>query len=199
MLVKMDDEGKLATVIILIAGRAGVGKTTVAEVMEDYLEENHFSANVDHFAEAIKLCAYSYFGWDGEKDDKGRVLLQKLGLIGREYNQNVWADHLVYRYFRYPTEFLIVDDWRFPNEKSCLQEVPGVKVVTVRINAPQHESLLGTPVYNDVSEVSLSNDFSSYDYTIQNNDTLGALQLFARMIIDDLRGIYGTMLVKGEE
>ena len=198
MLVKMNNEG-LVTVAVLIAGRSGTGKSTAAGAMYGSLIDNHFSVQVAHFATALKNTAYEVFGWDGEKDEKGRTLLQQLGNIGRQYDPNIWVDKLVLEYQRHSTDFLIIDDWRFPNEKTRIMEIPGVKVLTVRIEAPKYERYVGTLQYNDVSEVSLSDSFSNYDYTIRNNDTLGALELFARMIIDDIRATYGTMLSKGEE
>jgi hypothetical protein len=197
MLEKMDNE--VDVVVILVSGRAGVGKSTVASAMHKHLQDNGYKSRIDHFAKTIKDIAWDMFSWDGQKDDKGRVLLQKLGAVGREYNQDVWANWLYNRYIIDPVEFLIVDDWRFPNEKAFLEGKVGVKIVTVRVNAPSREILLGTLEYNDVSEISLPEDFYAYDYTIQNQGTLGELGVFGKMITDDLTKTYGIMLTKGEE
>lgn len=70
--------------LIGIAGRAGAGKTTIAK----YLEHRHHFHRLA-FADTLKYLA-TRMGWDGEKDERGRRLLQHLGDVGREYREDCW-------------------------------------------------------------------------------------------------------------
>lgn len=83
-----------------------------------------------------------------------------MGKVGRAYNENVWVKHLLVQLDRkfgsksqiYPTNVVIVDDWRFPNELSYLKENPLIDVVTVRLTG---RGGLSGQLANDVSETSL--------------------------------------------
>jgi hypothetical protein len=71
---------------ISISGLATSGKDTFA----DYLLDK-FPYRKDHFARPLKDAASYWFGWDGQKDDKGRKLLQLLGTeVGRGYFNAIW-------------------------------------------------------------------------------------------------------------
>src|ERR1035437_8553517 len=146
------------TLIISISGKAGVGKTTLANMLQTYLFlEEQYSAYIAGFAYSVKETAYM-IGWNGTKDESGRKLLQEIGKMGRDYNENVWVEKLLDRMDAKPEgfpEILIIDDWRFPNELDYLRKLPGFEVFTIRISAPNRECLAGTPSYNDISENSL--------------------------------------------
>ena len=68
--------------LVLLGGKALTGKTTSAKYLRDKLSEYVAPQRVlvKSFAEPIKEIAYDSFGWDGEKDDKGR----KLSKVTRE-------------------------------------------------------------------------------------------------------------------
>jgi hypothetical protein len=65
---------------IAIGGRMQVGKTTAA----DRLVERHGFVKYA-LAGPIKEIARTGFGWDGQKDARGRRLLQEIGTVGRNY------------------------------------------------------------------------------------------------------------------
>jgi len=148
-------------IVILLSGKAGVGKTTIANFMELYLRENLGYNGVFKvsFADNVKRTAIKCFGWDGRKDSKGRKLLQNIGNTGREYNDYLWvADALmgVYADSVVPPNFIIVDDWRFPNEAEYFEIVRDIyKVIKIRVYAPERETLVDSPEYYDISETSL--------------------------------------------
>lgn len=170
------------TLAILISGKAGVGKTTFANYIWDYWKRNPpynpFIVKLMPFAYGVKYVAFA-MGWDGNKDQKGRRLLQNIGKVGREYNDTVWADHLLKRLERelvvYP-DAIIVDDWRFPNEGAYIKNCGLFNVWTVRIFSPERESLKGTPEYNDISETSLPEEDWPYDFYERNLGTLDDLK-----------------------
>jgi len=155
--------------IILISGKAGVGKTTVANTFAKVLQENKKSFLVVSFAGKVKEIARDCFGWNGKKDEKGRKLLQNIGNTGRQYDPDIWAKYVVNNFILMESiDFFIIDDWRFSNELEYLKEFS--KVVTIQIVAPERETLKCTPEYDDISENSLPDSLAYYDFIIYNTN-----------------------------
>jgi len=147
------------TVVILISGKAGAGKTTVKEILsEKILGVPSMTVFPYSFANPLKYIANAYFGWDKEKDEKGRRLLQDLGRVGREYNENILVKHFLTQLDRnkdniFPPCFAVIDDWRFPNELNYIKKNPLLDVITIRIFGRQADLPGGTA--SEVSENSL--------------------------------------------
>lgn len=170
------------TVVILISGKAGSGKTTVAEMSEQKLLDIPSMTIFRYgFADPIKYIAKAFFGWDGKKDERGRRLLQMIGAVGREYDENIWVKHLLNQMDKkagiLPFNFVIVHDWRFPNELAYLKQNPTLEVVTIRLFG---RGGLNGETALDVSENSLPEVDAEfiptglegdhwYDYQINNN------------------------------
>jgi energy-coupling factor transporter ATP-binding protein EcfA2 len=158
-------------IIVLIAGKAGAGKSTVADFMLRGLPTDKPSM-ISSFALGIKSIAYQ-MGWNGEKDEKGRRLLQQLGNMGREYNENTWVKHTMDVLNRMTNpiilDFLLVDDWRFPNEYQWFFDRSDLySVYSVRVHRDESELLNAKDT--DVSETSLPDDFDYYAYNIVNKN-----------------------------
>lgn len=99
--------------LIAIHGKMGSGKSTAAKFIQGITP-----CVIKPFAQPIKDIA-TLMGWDGNKDTKGRTLLQKLGTeCGREcIHSNIWIDQWngsIENTGLYNT--VIVDDLRFQNE-----------------------------------------------------------------------------------
>jgi len=173
--------------ITLVSGRAGEGKTTFAKYCQDVLVADHkISSAIVPFARMVKDTAF-FMGWDGEKDDKGRKLLQEIGNTGRAYDINLWARHTVEFIDQHPAEFeyVFIDDWRFPNEGLYLQE-HFWPTITVRVRRPrQYHTLLNSPLYNDVSETSLPENDEYYNVIVQNDSTAQILKEKARKFVEE--------------
>lgn len=191
------------TVVILLSGKAGSGKTTVADMLENKInDEPSLSILRYAFASPIKYIAKAFIGWDGEKDEKGRVLLQDLGKVGRDYDEHIWVKHFLNQMDKQsgilPFNFAIVDDWRFPNELAYLKNNPLLELVTIRMF--ERGSLNGKTA-SDVSENSLPEvdveyipNFSDadhwYDYQIRNDETLDILDKKLDLILADIKNKY---------
>lgn len=121
-----------------LIGLAGSGKDTAAEAL---VKLGYWR---NSFAAALKDLAYE-FGWDGQKDERGRALLQDLGMAARRYNPNFWIEQLIWptkgRLFGVPQVFT---DVRFQNEADYVRSISGIIVRIVRpgIIAQNHESEL---------------------------------------------------------
>lgn len=115
-------------IVIGFAGRAEVGKTTIANALATNLRQRGHSVSVAPFAAPVKRIAKE-MGWDGVKDTKGRRLLQLLGTeCGREcIGPDVWVD--LWRQQNIdvvrPFDVLIIDDVRFANEAAMIRELDG--------------------------------------------------------------------------
>lgn len=177
-------------IIIMVSGRAGEGKSTFSEICIDILAKKDIMATVVPFAQGVKDTA-CFMGWDGEKDSKGRKLLQQVGNTGREYNENVWARKAVDE-IREDAEVnlfdvVFIDDWRFPNERNViLTEFPKM-VIKVRICRPEEfHTLNGTELYDDISETSLPDIESNfYSYVVDNIGSLNELKAMANEFIEN--------------
>lgn len=158
--------------IILLSGKAGVGKSTVADKLSRFLLDSGIKSIRTPFAGAVKDTARVEFGWDGKKDDKGRRLLQNIGQMGREYNQDIWAikvGRIIQDcIFDGDYDCAIIDDWRYPNEYHYLESTDNFYLYSVRVIAPNHEILKGTEYYNHPSEISIG-DEDFYNQFIDND------------------------------
>lgn len=103
------------------------GKTTAANLML-----KHLDATIIPFAKPLKEFA-RLLGWNGEKDTKGRRLLQLLGTeCGRKcISDNIWVDKWLEQALACKTKFVISDDCRFMNECEAILRYKGkiIKVV----------------------------------------------------------------------
>ena len=184
------------TITIIISGRAGVGKTTLANMLAEYITTRYTGLTVkkSSIAHRVKACA-RFMGWDGEKDLNGRKLLQGLGQVGRDYDINCWIRteiEGIENLPKYPYDVLIIDDWRFMNELDYLDTQPLYDVFTVRVDSPERESLKNTPEYSDESETSLNLGSLRYGYTLFNTGPMDNLS-------DQMKHLWDTVLERKEE
>lgn len=173
------------TTFILISGKAGVGKTTLANYLATKLSSiKGLDIMQVALADPIKVIARKEFGWNGIKDFKGRKLLQTIGTdCGRNYDENIWVKKMLDFVFTaniYPPHFVIIDDWRFPNEYFYIDDLTIHNVVTIRVEAPNREILKGTPEETHPSETSLPvvtywTETNIYDYVVDNSESFNEL------------------------
>lgn len=189
---------------IMVSGKAGVGKSTFSNFAVEHARKFYGleHANVFNFAYGVKDVAKRCFGWDGKKDNAGRVLLQDVGRTGRAYDINIWVKRLLEKFYgtEHYSDLFLIDDWRFPNEGQYIEvHEPSFQVIHVRIESPERECLKGTEAYNDVSETSLpgveidyvgypyyatDNEVPCYEYVVANTGKLEDLKLIAEAIVD---------------
>lgn len=157
--------------VFLISGKAGAGKTALANALAKSMDCHMGSIGVLSFASKIKEIARNDFGWDGVKDERGRALLQHLGAVGREYNEDIWVLHTINSIKSLTNGlygYTIIDDWRFGNESKCLTS-NGYDVIRIRVKADSRATLKGEQA-KDTSEVSLPHWYvkNAYDIIVPN-------------------------------
>lgn len=167
--------------IILISGKAEAGKTTTAKFLKKKLGEQGKISAIVPYGQYVKDTTKMLFDWDGNKDEKGRALLQWWGTdVVRKKHPDFWID-TVMRLAKVINDvgfdFLIIDDCRFPNEiENWKRDIFGVRrhscgwraycwdVMTVRIERPGHENALTEKQRQHPSECAL--DGYNFDVTI---------------------------------
>lgn len=144
------------TMMVLISGRIGSGKTTLANYMNEYFVAEGYNSKRFSFAHSLKVIAKKVFSWDGEKNEEGRAFLQDLGKTVRKFNPIYWVENtqiMIENDDKYPFDVIIIDDWRYPNEAEYLENDPLNKVYKIRISgdnekADGHESENSLPISN---------------------------------------------------
>ena len=156
------------TKFICVSGKAQHGKDTTAQALKELLIENGKKVEIIHYADLLKHICKSFFGWNGEKDEKGRTLLQYVGTdVVRTQKPNYWVEFVLGVVELFPNEwdYLIIPDCRFPNEITAMQkEYPTYHVRVSR--SPDWVSPLSIEQQNHPSETALDN--FGYDLLIKN-------------------------------
>jgi len=93
---------------ILISGKAGAGKDTIARILN-----RKYGFKDYRYADNLKKILL-FAGWDGKKDLRGRKLLQTVGGAFRRWDENFWVDRLIRD---------IVDDIDRGYDRFCIADV----------------------------------------------------------------------------
>jgi hypothetical protein len=178
------------THVIGFCGKAGCGKGTASEIIYNYRTKMiggcYNAVGVFPLADELKRIAREEFGWDGNKDEKGRKLLQTLGTeCGRMYGgENFWVDKwqsAVYQWRcsvawqspNYP--IVICDDVRFDNEAQHIRDIGGhiCKIEGRAYDMGENN--------NHASEAGISNNL--IDCVIDNTGDMDALENHIRNML----------------
>jgi dephospho-CoA kinase len=151
--------------IIGLIGLAGSGKDTAAiPLINNGYKRQAFADNIKYIAGML--------GWDGAKDERGRKLLQDIGMAGRAYNEDVWVNCVqANSAFRFNQQ-IVITDVRFLNEAKFVKRNNGIVIRIVRpgLVTTNHESELKQSEVPADYEV--ANDGSIEDLHIKINNIL---------------------------
>lgn len=160
---------------VCISGHARAGKDTTAEMMKKELEnEWHYRVLTIHNADLLKFMCKSLFGWDGNKDENGRHILQYVGTdVVRKQEPDFWVSFIIKILKLFPDEwdYVLIPDARFPNEINELKKA-GFDVRHIHIDRPI-ENDLTEEQRNHPSETALKRTIP--DETIENDGNLDDL------------------------
>jgi len=160
--------------IILLSGKAGCGKSLTATLLQETLESNGKTVLKIAYGDLVKYLCGKYFNWDGQKDAKGREILQQIGTnVIRAQNPTYWVDFVIgfVKLFRDKYDYTIVDDLRFPDEASQWDK-DGWDTFVVRVTRDNYTSLL-TPLQL-LHESEIAMDSYKFDYYIKSETELAA-------------------------
>lgn len=176
--------------IICISGHAQNGKDTVARMLREELEESGSRVLTAHYADLVKYICHTFFGWDGNKDEYGRTLLQYVGTdVVRKADPDYWVNFIVQmlRFFSDNWDVVLIPDARFPNEIRYLQD-EGFDVTHLRVERPGFNNGLTEEQRNHPSETAL--DHMVPDVRIVNDGTLEHLEMLVEEYVKE--SVYGN-------
>ncbi len=171
--------------IIEISGKSGHGKDETAKILKSKLEYIGNKVIILHFADQLKYIAAKYYDWDFLKDEKGRTLLQTLGVSARNRNKDYWVN-IVYEIiitFFGDMNYVIIPDVRFLNEIYYLEN-KGFDVTTLRVTRLNFENNLTEEQRNHVSEIEL--DDYKFDYYLYSENNLEHLNSCIDTLLSNL-------------
>ena len=162
--------------IINISGKAQHGKDTTALILKKKLESKNKKVIITHYADLLKYEAKQFFNWDGNKDEKGRQILQYMGTdVIRKINPDYWVGFIkeFMKMFQDEWDYVIIPDCRFPNEIEAwgIDNWPNIAIRVIRDN---FISNLTPEQLNHPSETAL--DDYDFNYYIFNSNDMNYLE-----------------------
>lgn len=157
--------------VCCISAKARHGKDTAAELIKEYLESQGQRVLITHFADLLKYLCKQLFGWDGNKDEKGRTLLQYIGtdVVGAK-NPAYWAEFIVgvLKMFETEWDYALIPDCRYPVEVTTMKE--NFDTILLRVERPDFDNGLTEAQKKHPSEVDMDN--YNFDVVLLNNGSL---------------------------
>lgn len=171
------------------SGKAEAGKSYHAKILMEKLNEMGYCAVVTPLAKKLKEQA-RILGWDGEKDEKGRTLLQTLSDPIKEYHgRDCYARWAIDDAFEDCTltkpelpdskYVMICDDVRMVDEINHLKNYEGL---IVRVERPNYKSSLNEEQLKDKTETQLDN--YEFDLVVENMGNYESAADNCELIID---------------
>lgn len=170
--------------VCCISAKARHGKDTAAEILKEYLEYRGQRVLITHFADLLKFICRQFFGWDGNKDEAGRTLLQYIGtdVVGKK-NPAYWAEFIIsiLKMFEKEWDYVLIPDCRYPIEASTVRN--NFETVLLRVERPDFDNGLTPEQKKHPSEVAMDN--YGFDAVLYNNGSLEELSEKVRQFAED--------------
>lgn len=174
------------TRVITISGKARSGKDTTALLLKEALEKKGYRVLITHYADLLKFVCKEYFGWNGEKDEEGRTLIQYVGTdIVRSRNPDYWVNFIIdmLKFFPGKWDYVLIPDCRFPNEIQRIGE-EGFDVIHIRVRRECTDDTLTPAQRSHSSETAL--DKTMPDMFIYNDGGLEGFKEFVNTRLVDI-------------
>lgn len=175
--------------IILIAGRAESGKSTLAKNLKLAYESQNKKVILSPYSKYLKYYIEEITSQKIIEDNKPRDMLQQISskIIKGQLNKKSFfidrqiEDINIYSYF---ADIIIIPDVRFPDEIHAIKE-NFKDVISIGIIRQNHVSLLTKEQLEDDTETALNN-YHAYDFEIENTESTD-LQKVAEELIKKLK------------
>jgi len=171
--------------VILVSGKAQHGKDTTAGFLYEKLTADGNRVIITHYADLLKYICKEYFGWDGNKDEHGREILQHVGTdVIRKQQPSFWVDFIIslLTLFKEEWDYVIIPDCRFPNEVNRMKDT--FDTIHLRVKRTNFISPLTEEQQMHPSETALD-DFKP-DFWVVNDSDKESLQRKVNLWIKDI-------------
>ena len=171
--------------IYAISGKAQHGKDTFANILYEELTNQGHRVLLIHYADLLKFICKSLFNWNGQKDEKGRQILQYVGTdVVRNKRPDYWVQFVVdmIELFGDNWDYVLIPDTRFLNEIDVLKENFN-NVKHIRVIRPNFESTLTDEQKKHPSETAL--DDYQPDIEVTNAGTIEDLKALVKEFVKD--------------
>lgn len=172
--------------IIIISGKAKVGKDTTANFIKEYCDNHQLKAINLQYSSYIKMYAKEIINWDGLENDKPREFLQNLGEYIRTninkyfFINRIIEDILVYRKFY---DVITISDARLIEELDIIKE-KFPSTIKLNIQRPNFNPYHSLKEENHPTEHDLDN-YPNFDYIIHNDSSLEDLKQNINKILEN--------------
>lgn len=169
--------------VIGISAKARHGKDVSGLILKEIYESRGKKVLITHFADLLKYVCTAFFNWDGQKDEKGRTLLQYIGTdVVVAQNPTFWAEFIVniLKFFENEWDYVIIPDCRYPTEVATIERA--FETIVLRVERPNFDNGLTEAQKNHPSEVDM--DHYPFDAIIYNDGSLDDLKLKILNFID---------------
>lgn len=170
--------------VLCISAKAQHGKDTAAGLIKDYLEAKGNRVLITHYADLVKFVCTKFFDWDGQKDEKGRTLLQYVGTdVISSQQPAYWVDFIIdiLKFFNSEWDYVLIPDCRYPVEVERMKEE--FETYLLRVERPNFESCLTDKQKKHISETSMDN--YTFDAVLYNDSTLEAFKEKTNWFVDN--------------
>ena len=174
--------------VICISGKAQHGKDTTAGYLKEFLEARGKKVLIAHYGDLVKYVCKTFFDWDGQKDEAGRTLLQKVGTdVVRAKDPDYWVNFIceMLWFFYDEWDYVLIPDCRFPNEIDYIDkrfaDVTHVRVVR---DNPNWTSPLTEEQQKHLSETALDNWYHHGTIMVHNREGLDELKQVVERLVD---------------
>lgn len=164
--------------LFIISAKAENGKDATADILMSKLQGKSCKVAL---ARDLKSICMEYLGWDGQKDEIGRQILQQTGTD--EIRDNLGWDTFhaervaqIVKIIQKHYEYIFVTDLRFRNELHYLSAMFPDEVVSIRVCRLGHISKLNEEQLIHKSECDLDNYIKKFDYYIESENGLDNLE-----------------------
>lgn len=153
--------------IILISGKAGSGKTSLAKRISELLPKTVITS----FSKYIKLFALEMTDWKGNDSDKPREFLQSMGDTLRSIDHNFMCNRLMedMKVYEMYYDYVIISDVRLVNELEYFTKNNLYETYSIRINSNDNRRNLNNSEMNHITETDLDN-YNKFNLIIDDND-----------------------------
>lgn len=150
------------TKIIVLSGKAGSGKSSIASIIK-----KHKECIILSYASYIKEIAKNVLSWDGCEENKPRDFLQQFGDVIKSIDSNLLVNRMIedIKMYSYFYDLIVISDARFINEIETIKN--NFKNV-YSINIYGRDNNLTELQKNHITETALDK-YTNYDYKLKND------------------------------